>query len=256
MANDLLAIAFRPCSASLRAPRPTPHAPLASAAPPGGHVVDVVDIGDIDDRGDTGDTGVTGDGPEAWALGGGVGLLGGGVCGAVGVPGVGEAGREDGWPGPDGGEGFAVPGWLPWPPAPPWLPPAPGSGPDGFTGRDGVAGSDGVGVASTEASPAFSSPPAGSASPLRPSRRGPSPRPSTVTPPGPGRAPLPSGRTAPPAGFGWGGSLMLIQPARDAASAETATAATVTRESARPLGEGDGSGTELGSGAAGGVGDE
>ncbi len=89
------------------------------------------------------------------------------------------------------------------------------------------------------------------ASPLRPIRRGPSPRPSAVTPPGPGSASFPSCRAVLPDGFGCSASLTLMQPASEAASAETATAAAVTRASGRPVG-GAGTGAAAGGRGAGG----
>ncbi|GAU66383.1 hypothetical protein SSP35_03_00310 [Streptomyces sp. NBRC 110611] len=164
------------------------------------------------------------------------------------------------------GVGSGVPG-LPlwpsgssWPSEPPWPPLAPGSGPEGCTERDGVPGdADGVRVAAEDGSPAFL-PPAGRASASRTVRRGPSPRPSGVTP-GPGSASLPSCCVALPDGFGRGASLTLRQPARDAASAETVMAATAARVSA-PLPGGDGdeaarprAGAGAGAAALGGFGD-
>ncbi len=192
--------------------------------------------------------GETDDGPEAWALGGGAGVLGGGVGGSGGVLGAGEGGGGVGRSGCDG-EGFAVPGP---PPEPPW-PPAPGSGPDGCTGRVGVPGSDGVAEVPADGASFFPFPPAGCAPPLRPSRCGPTPRPSTVTPPGPGAAPFPSCCAALPGRFGCGASLTLMQPARDAASAETVTATVRTRERTAP---GGGCGGAADTGAGGGIGDE
>lgn len=115
------------------------------------------------------------------------------------------------------------------------MPPAPGSGPDGCTGWDGTPGSDGVGSALPDDFFALSSPPAGFPAPLWPIRRGPVPRPSTVTPPGPVPS-FPSCCAVLPEGLGFSASLTLIQPPSDAASAETATAAAVARERIRLVG--------------------
>ncbi len=61
------------------------------------------------------------------------------------------------------------------------------------------------------------------------------PRPSAVTPPGPGPS-FPPCRAVLPEGLGFSASLTLIHPASDAASAETTTAAAVARERIRLVG--------------------
>ncbi len=238
MANDLPAPAVRPPDAPvrtrLRAPPGArsvrPLCPCCSRYAPVPYGSDGADCDDCDVC--NGDTGATEDGPEAWVLGGG-GLAGGGVAGAVGVLGGGVAGGVTGWSGRVG-EGFGRPGRPPCPAESPGAPPAPGSGPDGCTGWDGSPGSDG----SASSFPAFflplSSPSAGRPAPWWPIRRGPPPWPSTVTPPGPDSPPFPSCRAAEPEGLGFSsGSLTLIQPASDTASAETATAAETARECLR-----------------------
>lgn len=136
-------------------------------------------------------TGETADGPDACTLGGGE-LLGSGsgfVADGVGVgKGGGGVGRPTREGGGSAGRSVCSP---PCSAAPPCAAPAPGTGPDGFTGSTGVPRTDAVGVAPADGSD-FSPPFGCCASPaVRPIRRGPSPRPSVVSPPGPRPPPSP-----------------------------------------------------------------
>lgn len=167
------------------------------------------------------------------------GLLGRGVGSALGVAGAGEGDAEDGC-GERVGAGSAGP--SPGGRVCPWA--SLGSGPDGCAGCGGALLEGSAEAASAEESSAPALPPADRRPWPRTECRGPSPRPSAVSPPGRGGASLPSPcRAALPAGcFGGSGSLTLIQPANEAASAETASAAAATRASGRPDGDGAGDG--------------
>ncbi|WP_169314335.1 hypothetical protein [Streptomyces piniterrae] len=145
---------------------------------------------------------------------------------------------EDGSADCDGvGRADPLPDPPPSPADPPWPAPEVGTGPDGSTVREGVFGVRAGGVRSADGS-AASSAPAGRCAASCPIRRGPSPPPTAVSPSGPGAPPFPSpGRAALPDGLGSAGSLTLMHPASEAASAETVTAAAVTRTSARPADE-------------------
>ncbi|WP_043265024.1 hypothetical protein [Streptomyces sp. CT34] len=185
------------------------------------------------------DIGDSGDGPDAWVLLGDWEPRGGPDGRPLGTPALGEAGA-DGRSERDG-DGCAGADAPPRPPDPPCPAPAPGWGPDGLAGCSGSAGAagDDEGCAPADgpppsSRPAAGSPPAGRPGPC-PVRRDPLPRPSAASPPGLGLAPFASPcRAALPDGFGWPGSLTLMQPASEAASAETATAAAATRASGRP----------------------
>ncbi|MEV0371351.1 hypothetical protein AB0I10_16215 [Streptomyces sp. NPDC050636] len=148
---------------------------------------------------------------------------------------AGEGGGEDGLPGCDGvGSADPLPDEPPSPVDPPCPVPEVGTGPDGATVREGVSGAGASDVASADGSVSPAPSPVPRA-PWLPIRRGPPPRPSAVTPPGPGSAFFSSPcRAVLPDGLGCPGSLTLMHPASDAASAETVTAAAVTRASARP----------------------
>ncbi|WP_039635046.1 hypothetical protein [Streptomyces sp. 769] len=196
--------------------------------------------------------GTSGDGPDAWTP-----PLGdaeppdGPLGGALGEPEPGALGGDDGRPGRDG-EGCAGPDGPSVPGVPPWA--GPGCGPDGRAGGgvfDTEADADGTALGDAPASPSRpvpASPPAGLAGPPWPVRREPLPRPSAVDPPGRAAFPFPSpGRATLPDGAGCPGSLTLMQPASEAASAETVTAATANRALARTGGGGAGALAVVGS---------
>ncbi|WP_369357416.1 hypothetical protein [Streptomyces sp. cg2] len=202
--------------------------------------------------------GARGDGPDAWAPPpGDAEPPGGRLGGALGEPGAGALG-DGGGPGRDG-EGRAGPEEPPGPGAAPC--PGPGSGPDGRAGRSGAAGTvgeaDGTALGDAPASsprPFAASPPAGRPGPW-PVRRCPPPRPSALGPARRGAPAFPSpGRAALPDGAGRPGSLTLMQPASAAASAETVTAAAVTRAAERAPGRRAGALVVDGSAADGGRG--
>lgn len=198
---------------------------------------------------------VDGDWPEACELGCG-GPLGGCVGSAEGVGG----GADGGVDGPPDCPGAGPPEPPPGGRVCPSCPRASvGTGPDGSTGWAGAPRAGVFAVASAEGSAAAARSPAGRGAPPRTLRPGPAPRPSVVSPPGCGTASLSSPCCAAlPGGRGGSGSLTLMQPASDAASAETVTAAATRRAGGRPAGGegGDGAAADEGDASSGGTGND